>query len=114
MDLLPGEDGLDIVYFGPLAEDDGQTLSASYSFGTGEASVAEAGTTAAVEDDATEETANEEVAATPLGFGESKGGIFEEGGALSFLPDTSGALMLILGLGTLLTSVGVVIYRAAR
>jgi hypothetical protein len=94
--------------------ENGQTLSASYSFGSGEASVAEVGTTAAVEGDATEETANEGVAATPLGFGECKGGIFEEGGALRFLPDTGGALILILGLFTLLASGGVVIYRAAR
>ena len=74
--------------------------------------MAEAGTTAAVEGGATEETVNEEVAATPLGFGES--GIFEKGGALSFLPDTSGASIPILGLGAVTASGGVVIYRAAR
>ena len=65
--LLPGENGLDIVEFGPLAEEDGQTLSASYSF---------------------------------------ESGIFEEGDAPSFLPDTSGALILILGLGAVLASGG--------
>ena len=117
MEPLPGEDGLDIVDFGAIAVEDGQTLSASYSFETGEVSMAdEAGTTsAALEGDATEETANEEIAATPLGFGGEKGSaIFEEGGALSFLPDTGGALVLLLGLGALLAAGGGVIYRAAR
>ena len=115
MELLPGEEGLDIVDFGPLAVEDGQTLSVSYSFGTGEAIVAETAT--AVEGGATEQAAaNGEIAATPLGFGgrEEQGGIFEEGGVPSFLPDTGGALILTLVFGALLASGGVVIYRAAR
>lgn len=77
--------------------------------------VAEAVTAVAAVDAAEETAATEEIAATPLGFGGAEGGgSFEEGGALSFLPDTGGALVLILGVGALLATGGVVILRAAR
>jgi hypothetical protein len=107
--------------FGPTAVEDGQTLSATYAFGARQDEESIEPTTASASAGAT--TASASAGATtpePTVFGEgaqaepadnARGSIFEQGGALGFLPDSGGTAILVLAGGALLVGGGLLAFR---
>ena len=112
--------GYTIRDFGSTVVEDGQTLSAAYAFGAGqgggttanEATGATASATASGPATTPEQTVVGE-AATPDAGGQ-QGGIFQEGGALGFLPDSGGTAVLVLAVGAVLVGGGLLAYRFVR